>query len=156
MKNEDKIVEITKSLLESAGIAFENINCQMDEKRGFYLCEVIGGDSRDLVGKDGEHLDSISHIVRRLCEKDGMEIEVLRSIFVEANGYLKEKIKNLETVAHMMAERAKFFKKEAELEPMRAFDRKIVHTYLEGKPNIKTESVGFGKTRKVVIKYFEE
>lgn len=155
MKNEERIKDITKNLLQSAGIEFETIDCQIDEKRGFYLCEVKGGDHRDLVGKDGEHLDSITHLVRRLCEKEGMEIEVLRSVFIETNGYLKEKIKNLETVAHMMAERARFFKKDTELEPMRAFDRKIVHTFLEGRPNVKTESIGLGSTRRIVVKYFE-
>ena len=55
----------------------------------------------------------------------------------------------------MMAERARFFKKDTELEPMRAFDRKIVHTFLEGRPNVKTESIGLGSTRRIVVKYFE-
>ncbi len=155
MKNEDKIISITKKLLESSGFSFDDIVYTTDEKYGLCLCEVKGGDHRELVGKDGDNLDSINHLVRRLCEKEGIEVETIRSVFVEVNGFLKEKIKNLETVAHMMAERAKFFKKDTELEPMRAFDRKIIHSFLEGKPNLKTESTGFGKTRRVVIKYFE-
>lgn len=155
MSNEEKIISITKKLLESAGFTFNEVNCQIDDKRGLWICEVKGGDHRELLGKGGEHLDSINHLIRRLCEKEGVELDVVRGIFVEVDGFLKEKIKNLETVAHMMSERVRFFKKETELEPMRAFDRKIIHTFLEGRPNIKTESTGFGKTRRVVIRYFE-
>lgn len=155
MKTEEQIILTTKNLLQSLGFKFEEASCSFNEKHGMYICEIKGGDHRVLVGRDGETLDSINHLIRRICEKNGLDINIVRSIFLETNGFLMEKIKGLETIAHMMAERAKFFKKDTELDPMRSFERKIIHTFLEGKPNIKTESTGFGKDRRVVIRFFE-
>ena len=155
MKTEEQIILTTKNLLQSLGFKFEEVVCVFDEKHGMYICEIKGADSKTLIGREGETLDSINHLIRRICERGGLDVSIVRSIFLETNNFLTEKIKNLETVAHMMAERAKFFKKDTELDPMRSFERKIIHTFLEGKPNIKTESVGFGKDRRVVIRFFE-
>ncbi|MEK7526803.1 MAG: R3H domain-containing nucleic acid-binding protein, partial [Patescibacteria group bacterium] len=55
----------------------------------------------------------------------------------------------------IMAERARSFKTNMELEPMSPYERMIIHSALESLPDIKTESVGFGRGRKVVIKYVE-
>ena len=53
----------------------------------------------------------------------------------------------------MMAERAKYFKSNIEVEPMPANERRIIHMFLEKIPDIKTESEGYGPNRRVVIKY---
>jgi len=55
----------------------------------------------------------------------------------------------------MMAERARYFKSNIEIDPMPAFERRIIHMFLEGIKDIKTESEGYGPTRRVVIKYVE-
>ena len=60
---------------------------------------------------------------------------------------------NLKTIAHMMAERARYFKSNIELDPMPAFERRIVHIFLETGKDLKTDSEGYGPTRNVVIKY---
>jgi predicted RNA-binding protein Jag len=52
-----------------------------------------------------------------------------------------------------MSDRAKSFKIDVELDPMSSYERMIVHSYLEGVPEIKTESIGEGSSRRVVIKY---
>jgi spoIIIJ-associated protein len=53
----------------------------------------------------------------------------------------------------MMAERARSFQYDVELTPMNAYERLIVHTVLSDSPNVKTESSGEGRNRRVVIKY---
>ena len=53
----------------------------------------------------------------------------------------------------MMAERARYFKSSVEVDPMPAFERRIVHEFLSNATDLKTESTGFGHTRRVVIKY---
>jgi spoIIIJ-associated protein len=52
-----------------------------------------------------------------------------------------------------MAERARSFQYDVELSPMSAYERLIVHTTLQNAPNVKTESLGEGRNRRVVIKY---
>ncbi|MCX6754163.1 MAG: hypothetical protein NTV03_03875 [Candidatus Nomurabacteria bacterium] len=71
------------------------------------------------------------------------------------NGMLwqKKRFDSLKNIAHMMAERAKYFKSNIEVDPMPANERRIIHMFLEGIPDIKTESEGYGPSRRVVIKY---
>lgn len=53
----------------------------------------------------------------------------------------------------MLAERARTFKHDVEMSPMSPYDRLIVHASLTGLPDIKTESLGEGQVRHIVIKY---
>ena len=53
----------------------------------------------------------------------------------------------------MMAERARAFQYDVELTPMSAYERLIIHMTLADAPNVKTESLGEGRNRRVVIKY---
>ncbi|MGH7249994.1 MAG: R3H domain-containing nucleic acid-binding protein, partial [Minisyncoccia bacterium] len=59
----------------------------------------------------------------------------------------------IRAVAHMMSERARYFKSNIEVDPMSAFERRVVHEFLSDATDLKTESVGIGRDRRVVIKY---
>ena len=71
---------------------------------------------------------------------------------LDVNDYQMKRIEELRNVARMSAQRVIFFKKELEMEPMSAYDRRIIHSVLGSYPDIKTESVGDGFDRRVVIK----
>jgi spoIIIJ-associated protein len=53
----------------------------------------------------------------------------------------------------MMAERARYFKSSVAIDPMPAFERRIVHEFLSEASDLKTESEGVGPHRRVIIKY---
>src|SRR6185436_16326979 len=72
---------------------------------------------------------------------------------IAINGFQKKKVENLRAVAHMMAERERYFKSNIEVDPMPAFERRIVHEFLSDAIDLKTESMGEGPSRRVVIKY---
>ncbi len=72
---------------------------------------------------------------------------------IDVNDFRTKQIKDIETKALMMAERARSFQYDVELTPMSAYERLIVHTTLQNAPNVKTESLGEGRGRRVVIKY---
>ena len=65
-------------------------------------------------------------------------------------------MRDLQTKAKMMAERARSFQYDVELSPMTAYERLIIHTTLQNEPHVKTESQGEGRNRRVVIKYSAE
>jgi len=69
------------------------------------------------------------------------------------NGYHATHIRALESQALMLAERARTFKYDIEMSPMSSYDRLIVHSVLQGSPDVLTESQGEGKVRHIVIKY---
>lgn len=108
-----------------------------------------------MIGRDGETLKSLNYLIQKMVEKD-KEGEERISFFIDVNGYQKKRFENLKNIAHMMAERARYFKSNIEIDPMPAYERRIIHLFLEKNKDIKTESEGFGKDRRVVIKYIGE
>lgn len=74
-------------------------------------------------------------------------------VLVDINDQTKKRIESIRTTAHMMAERARYFKSSIDVDPMPAFERRIMHEFLSQTKDIKTESVGEGKARHMVVKY---
>lgn len=151
--NQDDIKKIIEDI-------FTHINCPISkcefvDEHGMLWCTIETPESRLIIGRDGETLKSLNHIIKKIIEKKQGEGEV-SNLFIDVNGYQKKQFDNLKTVAHMMAERARYFKSNIDIDPMPAFERRIVHMFLEGAKDIKTESEGQGPNRHVVIKYVNE
>lgn len=108
---------------------------------------------------EGEVIDSLTYLIRRITEakflKDSAnnELDSLIQINIDINDFKKKKIESLKATAHMMAERARYFKSNIEMDPMPSFERMVVHEFLSNTKDLKTESLGFGKERRVIIKY---
>ena len=152
-----EIQNTIKEILNKATISAEDISVDCDEKTGDIWCRIKSHESHLLIGRDGENLSAFNHIARRIFEKragiDGQQ--TLNNILIDVNDYQKGRNENIKSTAHMLSERAIFFKASIEADPMSSYDRRIIHEFLSEKPNIKTESVGEGKNRRVVIKYIE-
>jgi spoIIIJ-associated protein len=151
--NREEIKNLITEFLESGAYTFSS--CEFEETEEGLWCHITSPDSRFLIGRDGEVLKSINHIIKKILEKRLGE-EQSQMVMIDINGYQKKRIENLKTTAHMLAERAKYFKSNIEAEPMPAFERRIVHLYLENTPEIVTESIGEGKDRRIVIRYKEK
>lgn len=106
-----------------------------------------------LIGEDGATLQSLNHIAHRIAERGliNKEQKPLRFI-VDVNDYQKKRADYICELARMSAQRARYFKKDVEMKPMTAFERRLIHTSLMEYPDIKTESIGEGENRRVVIK----
>jgi spoIIIJ-associated protein len=126
----------------------DSIDFDIDE-RETKVFKITTLNSRELIGKDGETIQALNHLLKRFVEKNGE----INHVALDVNGYQDKKIEKLKVVAHMMAERARFFKSSVELDPMNAFERHVVHEYIQSQNDLETESTGFGKERHVVIKY---
>ena len=148
--NQDEIKKIIEDIFTHTNCIISK--CEFSDENGMLWCMIDTPDSRFMIGRDGETLRSLNHIVRKMIEKSSSEEEVAK-VFIDVNGYQKKRFDNLKTIAHMMAERARYFKSNIEVDPMPAYERRIVHMFLEGSPDIKTESEGYGPNRRVVIKY---
>ena len=72
-------------------------------------------------------------------------------IYVDIEGYRKKRENTLEELAEKIARTVIRTKKEISLEPMTAYERKIIHTKLQNHPKVKTFSKGEEPYRKVVI-----
>ena len=103
-----------------------------------------------LIGEDGERLQSLNHVIRRMMEREyGQEAA---QILVDVNDYRRKQYEELRDQARMGAQRVRYFKKEVILSPMSAFERRVVHMTLQEYPDIAAESKGEGRARCVVIR----
>lgn len=151
---ETEIKKIIEEFLNKAGFGFKNVSSDVDMNNGTIIFSVESDDSGHLIGKNGENLFNISYIIKRILDKkfpDGFP-----KINIDVNNYNKTRIEKIKTIAHMMAERARFFKSKVSLDPMNSFERMVVHEYVSGHPDLKSESEGFGPTRHVTISYVKE
>ena len=110
-------------------------------------------ESKDFIGRDKERFEAFTHLLRRMAEKIVGED---KKISVDINNRQQKQDETLKTKAKIIAERAREFKKDMEMEPMSSYERMVIHTALEGMPFIKTESAGEGKNRRVIVKFIEK
>ncbi len=108
-------------------------------------------DSKRLIGPHGEHLRSFNYLIRRFAERKFEDKDT--RFLVDVNGYQLNKIQELEQKAKLLAERVRTFRSSAEMTPMTAYERMIIHSLFTDDPEITTESEGMGKTRHIILKY---
>jgi spoIIIJ-associated protein len=153
MQKED-IKNLIQDLIEKVKVKISNINIVEDAGNTIFAVEVT--EPHFFVSRDGEALAALNHLVNRIVENKTSPKQGLggRSIIlVDINDFQKKKMDNVRAVAHMMSERARYFKSNIEVDPMSSFERRVVHEFLADATDLKTESIGFGPSRRVVIKY---
>ena len=148
---EDSIKTIIEKIFDYADCDLSK--CEFSDEDGMLWCKIETPDSKFMIGREGETLKSINHLVRKMVDKELKEENSTRKLFVDINGYQQKRFENLKNIAHMMAERAKYFKSNIETDPMPAYERRIIHLFLENDKEVKTESEGVGSERRVIIKY---
>ena len=116
------------------------------EDRIIFLIQADDGDV--LIGKDGDTLEALQHILRlAIAKRYKQGLKVL----VDINGYREKRKKALTTMAKRMADRAKRTGKRFKTDPLNPYERRIVHSIFKHNKNITTKSEGEGHTKKVVI-----
>ena len=73
--------------------------------------------------------------------------------FGSAAAFLRDQPAVALLIARMLAQRARLFKHDVEMEPKSAYERLVIHELFSNDPEIKTESAGEGKFRHIVLKY---
>lgn len=154
----ENLEAIVKELLQSMGAPYKSVSRKDVAGQSIIAIETEHGPV--LIGNRGDTLHAIDHIAKKIAEQrsgkaaerqEGAEREPM--VLIDVNDYQAKRIKDLQAKALMMAERARSFQYDVELSPMSSYERLIVHTALQGAPNVRTESQGEGRNRRVVIKY---
>ncbi|MDO8624513.1 MAG: KH domain-containing protein [Candidatus Diapherotrites archaeon] len=137
---------ILEKLLEHLGFTATVEEHKMDD--GIFL-EVKTDDAGRLIGRQGQTLSEIQYIVNRMMFRQDHEAP---KVTVDIGGYRSQVRDALVRKAKEAAEKVRRWGDIVELEPMTAFDRRIVHNALKDDPNIETHSVEVdGTDRKVII-----
>ncbi len=120
----------------------------IDETEDEIRATVNGDDLGLLIGKHGTTIDALQHLTFRAAFLGSAD---RKQVVVDAAGYRERR----ETALHRMADRAASealgYGRPVELEPMRATERKIVHTYLSERSDVETHSEGDEPDRRLVV-----
>ncbi|MFC2068137.1 RNA-binding cell elongation regulator Jag/EloR [Chloroflexota bacterium] len=109
---------------------------------------IIGDDLGILIGRRGQTLACLQYVVRLIVAK---QTNTWLPVVVDVQGYKQRRREALQTLAWRIAEQVKTNRSSFSLEPMPAYERRIIHLTLVDHNDITTESIGEGEARKVVI-----
>ena len=112
--------------------------------------QVHGEELGILIGKHGQTLDAIQYLTNLVAHKD---VSGHCHIVVDVENYRSRREETLVNLAKRLASKVKRNRQKVSLEPMNAFERKIIHTALQGDKNVVTNSEGDEPFRHVVISY---
>ncbi len=152
-----EIQNLIKDLIEKTGVMVSEIVITEDGATNTWFSVTVN-EPHLFIGHDGEALSSLNHLVRRVVESKMPKGEAgaespAPNFLIDINGFQKKRVEAVRAIAHMMGERARYFKSSIEVDPMSAFERRVVHEVLATATDLKTESIGVGPARRVVIKY---
>lgn len=112
--------------------------------------QIHGDDLGILIGKHGQTLDAIQYLTNLVANKD---VKGRCHIVVDVEHYRSRREDTLVQLARRLGDKVKRSRQKISLEPMNAFERKIIHLTLQNEPHIVTDSEGEEPYRHVVIAY---
>jgi len=157
-ENETEIAEVARTILETLldlmGVpASVNtvhgamVESKVEEPSAITL-NVEGDDLGILIGRRGQTLSCLQYLVRIII---GHQEKVWVPIVIDVEGYKQRRCNALQSLAWRIAEQVTQKREPFALEPMPAFDRRIIHLTLADHPEVTTESNGDGEARRVVV-----
>lgn len=93
-------------------------------------------------------VSDLERLVNLLAKKHGMT----ETVYIDLNNYRKERENIIVELAKAAARKAQITKADVKLPAMNAYERRLVHTELSTRPDVKSESIGEGRERSVVVK----
>lgn len=157
VKEEVNVVEIAKEVLERL-LNLMGVEAEVEIKEPSFervspqsppvSLEIKGENAGVLIGRRGQTLASLQHITRLIVAH---RLKARLPLVVDVEGYKERHHRALSQLALRLAGRVKQTKQAATLEPMPANERRIVHLALAEDPDVITQSIGDGETRKVII-----
>lgn len=143
----DAAVDILKTILA----LFGETNSSIDEYEGDdgeLILDVNGGNLAVLIGRHGRTIDALQQVFSSLVSS---RLQFHYPVVVDIEGYKSRRRQKLQSIALSAADKAVRQGGRVTLQPMNAFERRIVHLALVGNANVTTHSEGEEPNRKVVI-----
>lgn len=142
----ENATEFLKGIVERANLdARVSCSCLNNELHFNITGENVG----KLIGHRGETLNALQYLLG--CVKTAGEGKI--RIYLDIEGYKEKRAETLVELANKMADKAEEIERNVHLDPMSAYERRIIHTALQDRQLVETESTGEGEKRHVVIKF---
>jgi len=147
----DALRDFLETILRAAGLQLKVTVTSSDPASGSdaeVLADVDGRDKEILLERGADVLKALEHLAFRALR---LEPEHHEKIHIDCGGYRALRFEELRMTAKIAAERVQTSKQPFKLNPMTSRERRIVHLALKDMPGVRTESVGIGEHRQVVI-----
>ena len=112
------------------------------------FADLDGKDKEILLARSGEVLKALEHLAFRALN---LEPAFHEKIHLDCGGFRAVRFEELRMTARVAAERVQSSRQPFQLNPMSSRERRIVHLALKDMPGVRTESIGTGEERQVVI-----
>lgn len=126
------------------------IDVKYNEEEKSMDIELSGDEMGVLIGKRGQTLDSLQYLVSLVVNK---EMEEYIRVKIDTENYRQRRKETLENLAKNIAYKVKKTRRPVSLEPMNPYERRIIHSALQGDKYISTHSEGDEPFRRVVVTY---
>lgn len=148
----DAAVAIISELLEKMRVKgqVKGLLTEPDDLTGqrVNIIDISGDDLGALIGPRGETLDSLQFLSRLMVAH---KLHRRANFVVDVEGFRQRREQALTRLAERMADKVRQRGEPIGLEPMSAYERRIIHMTLRDAPDVYTESAGEGKQRRVRI-----
>lgn len=147
----DATVKYLRMLVEGMGIEDSTIILEKYDDSDEYVYTIDCGDADGaLIGRRGETLDAIQYLLRLSINK-GLDEDKHRKVSVNVGNYREKRNDNLRALAAKSARQVLKYGRNVALEPMNPYERRIIHTAIQGIEGVTSHSVGSDSNRKVII-----
>ncbi len=130
------------------GLDFQIMVTDISEKTDRILFLIQCDDGDTLIGKDGEILEALQHILRLAVAK---KFKHNLKLLIDINGYRERRKKSLTIMAKRLADKAKRTGRKLKTDPLNPYERRIIHTLFKHNKGVTTKSEGEGHVKKVII-----
>ena len=147
---EDMSYEFIKTLVENLGldVSIELYSCEDGTRR----VTIVGEDASALIGHHGDTLDALQYLANLASAQKNAKGEKDKSrVTIDIEGYRAKREQTLRQLARRMAAKAIRNNRSVMLEPMSAYERRIIHSEVQGIEGVSTNSIGSDNNRKIVI-----
>lgn len=129
-------------------VSDEKLEYSVSNDEYYITVEIKGENTNFLIGYRGETLNALQTLLSSIANK---EIEEKVRVILDISGYKEKRKKVLEELADKISKTVIKTGKKVTLEPMPAYERKIIHSRLQNNKKVTTDSVGEEPHRKVVV-----
>ena len=143
---EEAVDEVARTIMDCLDVNYRLFT--KEEGDSTYINVETAGVDGLLIGRKGDTLNSLQHLVGRIVSK---RMGGYQRITLDVGGYLANRREILKQKALKAAERAKKTGRDVPLEPMKAAERRIVHLTLADVEGVSTYTMGNGDMRKVFV-----
>lgn len=142
---EARIHEFLNGLFAITG---EDVTVTVSQNEDRVVADLSGPDMGVVIGKRGETLDALQHLTSLYVNRGDADFVHLT---LDCENYRAKRAKSLEAFAANVAAKVAKTRRNVTLEPMSAYERRIIHSSLQDHPDVTTYSTGQGSGRRVVV-----